>query len=91
MQKSLSPVQTAGIVIVVVVLFGGLFWLGSGRKSAQEEYSNKIAQKEGTAEFEKSVDEYNKFRQQNKDALRANRELTRDRDYQPESGANSGQ
>lgn len=89
MQKSLSPVQIAGILVAVVAVFGGLFWLGSGRKSAQADYSNKVAQKEGTAEFEKSVDDYNKFRQQNKDALRANRELTRDKDFQPESGANS--
>lgn len=91
MQKSLSPLQAAGALVAVVALFGGLFWLGSGRKAAQAQYSEKVAQKEGTAEFEKKVEDYNKFRQQNKEALRANRELTRDKDYQPESGANSDQ
>ncbi len=88
MQKDLSPAAIAGTAVALVALLGGLFWLGSGRKSAATDYSDSIAKREGTAQFQQAAENYEQFRQENKEALRNQRRLNRDKEYQPEYDGN---
>jgi uncharacterized protein HemX len=72
------------VALVAVLLLGAAFWWRSQPEASAKQYSEGVAQMEQSPAFEQAL-QAEKFRQENPEAAKASRELTRDQDYQPES------
>ena len=70
--------------LAAVLLLGAAFWWRSQPEANAKRYSEGVAQMEQSPAFEQAM-QAEKHRQENPEAAKASRELTRDREYQPES------
>jgi len=87
MQTVISRGAFFGVAAALVVLLGVLFWWTSRQENAAGAYSQAVSERERSPEFSQVL-EAEKGQQEewkrNPEGVKAARELTRDKEFQPE-------
>ncbi len=85
MKGEMSKSAAIGIAAVLVLILGVAFWARTAPQQSGKAYSEGVARLEANAESVKQAEQAEKWRQENPEAAKAQRELTRDKEFQPES------